>query len=146
MLLDSVVTSNFKVLHGVHDHDYAEGKLHKVKFLLGQRVNTSNMDRCCQCSPGAMTITASSSIRRKTCVLQPTNRVCRQTFAISDKFLKINVVLICIFLMIDIEYIFICLKTKYVSYERPYSCPILILFLGLLSPSISGALYIVLGN
>lgn len=133
MLLDSVVTSNFKVLHGVHDHDYAEGKLLQVKFLLGQRVNTSLIwtDVAKLLSAGAMTISASSSNvgGRRPVSPGPPTEFCRQTFAISDKFLKINVVLICIFLMIDIEYIFICLKTKYVSYERPYSCLSLYCFL-----------------
>lgn len=119
LLLDSVVTNNLEVLHGVHDHIYAEGKLLKVKFLLCQRVNASLIwtDVAKLLSAGAMTISASSSDvgGRRPVLPGPPTEFCHQIFAIFDKFLKINVVLICIFLMIDVEYIFICLKTKYVS-------------------------------
>ena len=110
--------NNLEVLHGVHDHVYAEGKLLKVKFLLCQRVNASLIwtDVAKLLSAGAMTISASSDVGGRRPVLPgPPTEFCCQIFAIFDKFLKINVVLICIFLMIDVEYIFICLKTKYVS-------------------------------
>lgn len=110
MLLDSVVTNNFEVLHGVHNHVYTEGILLKVKFLLGQRVNASLIwtDVAKLLSAGAMTISASSSNvgGRRSVSPGPPIEFCHQIFAISGKFLKINVVLICIFLMVDVEYIF----------------------------------------
>ena len=110
MFLDSIVTNNFQVLHGVPDHVYAEGKLLNVKFLLGQRVNASVIwtDVAKLLSAGAVTISApSSNVGGKRPVSPgPPTEFCHQIFAISGKFLKINVVFICIFLMVDVEYIF----------------------------------------